>query len=136
MNDDLNPTGLMEDDQLENKEQKDYKYLDQNMMDNVDDVFEIFDKQKEGFVKDADLGTILRALNFNPTDWELKAFILEFDQTGNGINKETLYRIVDKKMHDTDTIEELVEALMCFDNDHDGWITVPEMRWAMTALGE
>ena len=39
-------------------------------------------------------------------------------------------------MHDTDTIEELVEALMCFDHDHDGRITVPEMRWAMTALGE
>jgi len=38
------------------------------MIDNVDDVFDIFDKQKEGFVKDADLGTILRALNFNPTD--------------------------------------------------------------------
>jgi Ca2+-binding EF-hand superfamily protein len=58
-------------------------------------------------------------LNFYPTERELMAFTKEFDATGTGISKETLYRIVDKKMHDTDTIEELVEALMCFDSDHE-----------------
>ena len=39
-------------------------------------------------------------------------------------------------MHDTDSLEELIEALRLFDGDQDGKITVPEMRWAMTALGE
>ena len=87
------------------------------MKDQVEDVFEIFDKQKEGIVKDQDLGTILRALNFNPTEKELQNLIKEFDQGGTGISLEVLYKIVDKKMHDTDSLEELIEALRLFDGD-------------------
>lgn len=45
-------------------------------------------------------------------------------------------RIVDKKLKDTDTIDELVEAMKLFDNDRDGKLIVPELRWAMTRLGE
>ena len=39
-------------------------------------------------------------------------------------------------MADTDTIEELINALSLFDHKKDGKIEVPEMRWAMSALGE
>ena len=33
-------------------------------------------------------------------------------------------------------MEELVEAMKLFDNDKDGKLLVPELRWAMTRLGE
>ena len=62
--------------------------------------------------------------------------IKEVDQGGNGIDLESMYKLVDQKMWDPDTIEQLIEALKCFDDDEDGKIAVPEMRWAMTALGE
>ena len=39
-------------------------------------------------------------------------------------------------MLDSDTIDELIEALKLFDTDHDGKITVPELRWALTKLGD
>ena len=45
-------------------------------------------------------------------------------------------KIVDMKLKDTDTIEELIEAMKLFDNDRDGKLLVPELRWAMTRLGE
>jgi len=45
-------------------------------------------------------------------------------------------KIVDRKLKDTDTLDELVEALKIFDTDRDGKLLVPEMRWAMTKLGE
>ena len=45
-------------------------------------------------------------------------------------------KIVDRKLKDTDTFEELVEAMKLFDNDKDGKLQVPELRWAMTRLGE
>ena len=62
--------------------------------------------------------------------------IWEVDQGGNGIDLDSMYKLVDQKMWDPDTLEQLIEALKCFDDDQDGKIAVPEMRWAMTALGE
>lgn len=45
-------------------------------------------------------------------------------------------KIVDRKLQDTDTLDELVEAMKLFDNDKDGKLNVPELRWAMTKLGD
>ena len=45
-------------------------------------------------------------------------------------------KIVDRKLQDTDTIDELVAAMKLFDNDKDGKLLVPELRWAMTKLGD
>ena len=45
-------------------------------------------------------------------------------------------KIVDKKLKEPDTLEELVEAMKLFDNDKDGKLLVPELRWAMNRLGE
>ena len=39
-------------------------------------------------------------------------------------------------MLDSDTIDELIEAMRLFDTDNDGKLTVPELRWAMTKLGD
>lgn len=54
----------------------------------------------------------------------------------NLVNKKTVMKIVDRKMMDTDTIDELVEAMKLFDSDRDGRLNVPELRWAMTKLGD
>ena len=35
-----------------------------------------------------------------------------------------------------DTIEELIEAMKILDTANDGTIQVPELRWAMTQLGD
>lgn len=43
---------------------------------------------------------------------------------------------MEKKAKDTDTIEELVEALKVFDNDLDGKLTLRELRFAMTNMGD
>ena len=52
------------------------------------------------------------------------------------MNKKTVMKIVNRKMEDTDTLDELVEAMKLFDNDKDGKLLVPEVRWAMTKLGD
>lgn len=56
--------------------------------------------------------------------------------SSNLVNKRTVMKIVDRKLMDTDTIDELVEALKLFDTDKDGRLNVPELRWAMTKLGD
>ena len=47
-----------------------------------------------------------------------------------------MLQIANDKKLDTDTVDELIEALKLFDTDSDGKITVPELRWAMTKLGD
>jgi len=54
----------------------------------------------------------------------------------NLVNKRTVMKIVDRKLMDTDTIDELVEAIKLFDSDRDGKLDVPELRWAMSKLGD
>ncbi len=54
----------------------------------------------------------------------------------NLVNKRTVMKIVDRKLMDTDTLDELVEAMKLFDSDRDGRLNVPELRWAMTKLGD
>ncbi len=84
-----------------------------------------------------ELGTLLRWLKFNPTEREMKDFATEYDQMqSNLVNKRTVMKIVDRKLMDTDTIDELVEAMKLFDSDKDGRLAVPELRWALTKLGD
>jgi len=115
----------------------DFKMLTEEIKEEIEECFDIFDKDKDGQISYVELGTLLRWLKFNPTEREMKDFATEFDQmSSNLVNKRTVMKIVDRKLMDTDTIDELVEAMKLFDSDKDGKLNVPELRWAMTKLGD
>jgi Ca2+-binding EF-hand superfamily protein len=101
------------------------------------EVFDMFDKEKNEHVPTTDLQTILQWLKFNPTTDDLKGFKDRFDPTHKGeISQHAVLTICDEMMESPDTIEQLEEALTLFDHDNDGKITVPEFRWAMSKLGD
>jgi Ca2+-binding EF-hand superfamily protein len=115
----------------------DFKMLTEEIKEEIEECFDIFDKDKDGQISYVELGTLLRWLKSNPTEREMKDFATEFDQmSSNLVNKRTVMKIVDRKLMDTDTIDELVEAMKLFDSDKDGKLNVPELRWAMTKLGD
>lgn len=119
------------------EEKVQYMMLTDELIEEIEEVFDIFDKDKDGQITYVELGTLLRWLQFNPTEREMKDFALEFDQLStNLVNKKTVLKIVDRKKQDTDTIDELIEAMKQFDTDKDGRLLVPELRWAMTKLGD
>ena len=101
------------------------------------DVFEIFNKEQDDTCEVGALATILRWLKFNPTDGELKTYAKTFDRHMSGkLPLSAVLNVVNKRLAQPDTIDELVEAMKLFDHDNDGKVTVPEFRWAMTKLGE
>ena len=99
--------------------------------------FGLFDKDRDGSITTKELGTVMRNLGANPTKVELNAMIKEVDENDDGTIdfKEFLYLMV-RKMKDTDTEEELLEAFKVFDRDSNGYITSHELRHVMSKLGE
>ena len=80
---------------------------------------------------------MLRWLGFNPTDAELNAYVEKYDTVKSGlIHRSNVFEIVEDKVEEPDTIEELIEAMKILDQNKDGTISVPELRWAMTNLGD
>ena len=67
----------------------------------------------------------------------MQEFFKKYDPNNTGIiTLKHVMQIVNIKMLDSDTLDELIEAMRLFDTDHDGKVTVPEFRWAMTKLGD
>ncbi len=79
----------------------------------------------------------MRNLGQNPSETELTNMINEVDLDGNGtIDFKEFLGLMVRKMKDTDTEEELIEAFKVFDRDGNGYITSLELRMVMSNLGE
>ena len=118
-------------------ETKKYKNLNEEKLEEIEEIFDMFDKDKDGLISYFDLTNMLRWLMFNPTEREMKAYEEKYDAAKQKqIKLVYIKEIVDKKMNEPDTIEELIEAMKVLDTNRDGTIPVPELRWAMSKLGD
>eukprot|EP00961_Rhodomonas_salina_P009543 129439-Rhodomonas_salina.3 len=100
----------------------------------------------DGTITTKELGTVMRSLGQNPTEAELQDMINEVDADGNGtIDFPEFLTLMARKMKDTDSEEEILEAFKVFDKvgsvsdcsqDGNGFISAAELRHVMTNLGE
>jgi calmodulin len=101
------------------------------------EVFDLFDKDKDGSITTKELGDVMRALGANPTNTELQEMIAEVDKDNSGkIEFNEFLDLFARKMKDPDTEEDLIEAFKIFDKDGSGSISASELRHVMTTLGE
>ena len=118
-------------------EKSKFKNISEELFEEIDECFEIFDKDKDNYISYFDLTSLLRWLKFNPTEREMKRYVELYDTTkSNLVTRKTVYEIVDQKVLEPDTIEELVEAMKLLDINKDGTIQISEFRFAMTKLGD
>ena len=101
------------------------------------EAFTLFDKDGDGTITTKELGTIMRSLGQNPTEDELQDMISEVDGDGNGIIDFTEFLIMmDRKMTDKDSEEEIRNAFKAFDKEGKGYISASGLRNVMMNLGE
>ena len=101
------------------------------------EAFQIFDKNGDGSITTKELGTVMRSLGQSPSEEELQNMISEVDADQSGsIDFKEFLNIMAKKMKETDTEEELIEAFKVFDKDGNGLISAHELRFVMTTAGE
>jgi calmodulin len=111
--------------------------LSEEQLSSFKDAFSIYGNTGDWTIPTKMLGTVMRALGTNPTETELVDFIAEIDPEGNGFIEFTQFLpIMVRKMKDSDTIEELIEAFKVLDKDDRGAIPSPDFRYLMVNMGE
>ena len=114
----------MFDDLTLNKE-KEYK-----------NIFDMHDNNKDGNVNSLELANILKSININISDEEIKEIMTEIDLEGNGqINYEEFISILNRREKDVDNEEELLKAFKVFDKEGNGLININELKHIMLTVG-
>ena len=103
----------------------------------IKEIFLLFDKNSDGFVHTSELGTVVRAINLNPTESEIQDMMKKVDpnQTGQ-FDLIRLEALVRERGRDSDTLKDVVDALKVFDSDNDGKISVDDFKYVMSNMGE
>ena len=87
--------GEVDEDEDKN-DQKETVNMDKDMLENFNQIWTIFDKDSTGNIEFDGLGTVLRWLNFNPTEEELEHYKQKYDQRDDKIIKQSdVLKIVD-----------------------------------------
>ena len=99
-------------------------------------IFDVFDMQDTKAVPIKELRTIMRALDFDVDAAELEIIRKKIDPDGEGFIKFANLKIVmEEKLKDVDTVEDLMEQFKHLDRDRDGFIPIPEFKQYMLNMG-
>merc|ERR1719295_100020 len=95
--------------------------------------FDLFDTKKVDFLSADDLGEIMRAMGFRPTEEELKSLLAEIDEDGSGqIEFAEFCQLCATFLVEDPDIEtmkkELKDAFRIYDKEGQGFITTETLR--------
>ncbi|KAK9672249.1 hypothetical protein RND81_12G086800 [Saponaria officinalis] len=102
-------------------------------------VFEMFDQNGDGRITTGELTTSLHNMGIYIPDNDLAQMINHIDLNGDGcvdgLEFESLYKLIMEKDNDHDEEDDIREAFNVFDKNGDGFISVDELRSVLESLG-
>ena len=119
-----------------------FESLDEIQIAEIREIFTLFDKNSDGYVNTNELGYIVRALNMNPTQAEVKEWEAKVDPNDTGsFDQMSLISLIAKEEKKTETLDQMVEALKVMaeeteENKGKKIITVEQFKASLTDFGE
>eukprot|EP01118_Nematostelium_gracile_P002716 TRINITY_DN1297_c0_g1_i1.p2 TRINITY_DN1297_c0_g1~~TRINITY_DN1297_c0_g1_i1.p2 ORF type:complete len:159 (-),score=48.66 TRINITY_DN1297_c0_g1_i1:86-562(-) len=99
--------------------------------------FDLFDEASNGYLTKSDLKAVLEKFGLRFSSTELDEMFKEADVTGSGkIGFPEFMSMMARRMKQTDTEDELLEAFRVFDPYNEGFIPEKEFTTALTSMGD
>uniref|UniRef100_A0A1I7ZF32 Troponin C n=1 Tax=Steinernema glaseri TaxID=37863 RepID=A0A1I7ZF32_9BILA len=103
--------------------------------------FDMFDKEKKGYIRSTQVGQVLRTMGQAFEDRDLKQLIKQFDTDGSGEIEfeEFTAMCANFVVNDSDNAgleEELRDAFRLYDKEGNGYINVSDLRDILRALDD
>lgn len=100
--------------------------------------FSVLDENGDGKISKGEISRAYRLAGFNPTPTELEGILNEHDENNDGyIDFEEYFNVMRSKMIKQDFDKDrLKTAFKVLDMDQDGYITVEELRHALSKSGD
>ncbi|KAK3603077.1 hypothetical protein CHS0354_015772 [Potamilus streckersoni] len=111
-------------------------YLIGGRQEEYERAFKLYDISGDGVITVSELEKVMRTLGHQPTEDEVKELLQEADYNGDGcITFPEFVDIMERKLSDTTTYEELQNAFNYIDKDGSGYVSVTELRNVVAELG-
>merc|ERR1719397_1132770 len=113
------------------------KSLTKQQIEEFQEAFTLFDKDKDGLITLLELEESMRSLGLKPNLKELNEMINEIDVDGNGtVDFPEFLTVMARKMEEEEGEDELKASFNLFDEVGDGYISKDELGRSMENLGQ
>ncbi|ODM97053.1 Centrin-1 [Orchesella cincta] len=103
----------------------------------IAEAFNAFDVEGIGYMSTVDLRVALRALGFEARKHDMKKILEIYDRGNTGrLCYSDFMSIIESKLGESDTKEDIIKAFKLFDKDHVGHVSFHNLRQVANELGE
>ena len=113
------------------------EYITDEQRKELQDVFDQFDKDKDGKISAKELENAMQSMGQNPTVDEVQEMMREVDLNQDGkIDFDEFMYLMTKSSSDTQTEDEVINAFRVFDKEGNGLISSAELKHIMMTIGD
>ena len=113
------------------------EYITDEQRKELQDVFDQFDKDKDGKISAKELENAMQSMGQNPTVDEVQEMMREVDLNQDGkIDFDEFMYLMTKSSPDTQTEDEVINAFRVFDKEGNGLIASSELKHIMMTIGD
>ncbi|KAL9184262.1 hypothetical protein ACHAXT_002348 [Thalassiosira profunda] len=111
--------------------------LTEDQKQEIREAFDLFDTDGSGTIDAKELKVAMRALGFEPSKEEIRKLISQVDTDGSGtVDFPEFLAMMQTKMGERDSREEIIKAFRLFDDDDTGKISFRNLKRVAKELGE
>ena len=113
------------------------EYITDEQRKDLQDIFDQFDKDKDGKISGKELANAMFSMGQNPTDDEINEMMREVDLNQDGkIDFDEFMILMTNNSPETQAEEEVINAFRVFDKEGNGLIASSELKHIMMTIGD